>query len=81
MAKDLGVARRNLRELLPFDSNRLRALENRVLGKKFGPKSEEVIRECTRLHNVELYDLYSSPNIIQMTKLRKMRQAGHIRGT
>jgi hypothetical protein len=31
-----------------------------------------------RLHNEELYDLYSSPNIIQVIKSRRMRWAGHI---
>jgi hypothetical protein len=30
------------------------------------------------LHNEELHNLYSSPNIIRMTKLRRMRWAGHV---
>ena len=38
---------------------------------------EEVTREWRRLHNYELHDLYSSPNIIRMIKLR-MRWAGNI---
>ena len=40
--------------------HRLRASENRVLRKIFGPERDEVIGE---LHNEELYDPYSSPNI------------------
>jgi len=43
-------------------------LENRVLRKIFGSKREEVRRECRKLHNEELYDLYSSTNIIRAFK-------------
>jgi hypothetical protein len=46
-----------------------------VLKKKFGPKRDE---EWKRLHNEELYGLYSSPNIIRMIKLTRMRWAGHV---
>jgi hypothetical protein len=38
----------------------------------FGPKRDEVTEERRRLHNKELYALYSSPNIIRVTKPRKM---------
>ena len=31
-----------------------------------------------RLHNEELNDLYSSPNIVRVIKLRRMRWAGHV---
>ena len=42
---------------------RLRVFENRVLRKIFGPKRDEVTEEWRKLHNDELDDLYSSPNI------------------
>jgi hypothetical protein len=45
---------------------RLRAFENTVLRKIFGSKGEEVRGEWKRLHNEELCDLYSSPNIIHV---------------
>ena len=47
---------------------RLKVFENRVLRKICRPKRDEVTEECRRLHNEELYDLNSSPNIIQVTK-------------
>jgi hypothetical protein len=57
---------------------RLRVLENKVLRRIFGPKRDEVIGEWRRLHNKELYALYSSPNIIRLIKLRKLRWAEHV---
>jgi hypothetical protein len=44
----------------------------------FGPKRDEVTGEWRRLHNEELNDLYSSPNIIRVIKSRRMRWTGHI---
>jgi hypothetical protein len=55
----------------------LRAFENRVLRKIFGPRWDEVTWEWRRLHNKELHDLYSSPLIIRAIKSRIMRYAGH----
>jgi hypothetical protein len=49
------------------------AFENRVLRRIFGPKSEEVTGEWTKLHNGELNFLYSSPNIVRVIKSRRMR--------
>jgi hypothetical protein len=55
----------------------LRVFENKVLWRIFGPKRDEVTWEWRRLHNKELYALYSSPNIIRVIKSRKLRWAGH----
>ena len=46
--------------------------------KVFGPKRDEVTGEWRKLHNEELNDLYSSPNIIWVIKLRRKRWAGHV---
>ena len=39
---------------------------------------DEVTGELRRLHNEELNDLYSSPNIVRVIKSRRMRWAGHV---
>jgi hypothetical protein len=57
---------------------RLRVFENRVLRRIFGPKRDEVTGEWRKLHNEELNDLYSSPNIVRVIKSRRMRLAGHV---
>jgi hypothetical protein len=57
---------------------RLRVFENRVLRRIFGPKRDEVTGDWRRLHNKELYALYSSPNIIRVIKSRRLRWAGHV---
>ena len=57
---------------------RLRVFENRVLSRIIGPKRNEVTDEWRKLHNEEFNDLYSSPNIFQMIKLRRMRWVGHV---
>ena len=53
-------------------------LENRVLRRIFGHKWDEVTGEWRRLHNEELYALYSTPNIIRVIKSRRLRWAGHV---
>jgi hypothetical protein len=50
----------------------------RVLRRIFGPKRDEVIGEWRKIQSGELNDLYSSPNIVQVIKSRRMRWAGHI---
>jgi hypothetical protein len=52
--------------------------ENRVLRRIFGPKRDEVTGEWTKLHNEELHNLYSSPDIIRQVKSRRMRWTGHV---
>jgi hypothetical protein len=60
------------------EEHRMRVFKNRVLRRIFGPKRDEVAREWRRLHNEELNDLYSSPNIIRVIKSKKMRWVGHV---
>jgi hypothetical protein len=52
--------------------------ENRVLRRMFGAKRDEATGEWRRLHNEELNDRYSSPNIIRVIKSRSMRWAGRV---
>jgi hypothetical protein len=52
--------------------------ENRVLRRISGPRRDEMTGEWRKLHNEELHNLYSSPNIIRMIKSRRMRWAGHV---
>jgi hypothetical protein len=51
--------------------HRLRVLENGVLRRIFWPKRDEVTGEWRRLHNEELYDLYSSPNLTRVIKKKE----------
>ena len=44
----------------------------------FGPRKDEVTGEWRRLHNEELNDLYSSPNIVRVINSRRLRLAGHV---
>ena len=60
------------------EEQRLRVFENRVLRRIFGPKRDGVTGEWRKLHNKELNYLYSSPNIVQVIKSRRMRWAGHV---
>jgi hypothetical protein len=59
------------------EEHRLRVFENRVLRRIFGPKKDDVMGEWRKLHNKDLHNLYSSPDIIRQVKSRRMRWAGH----
>jgi hypothetical protein len=52
--------------------------ENRVLRRIFVSKWDEVIGKWRKLYNVELNDLYCSPNIVRVIKSRRIRWAGHV---
>jgi hypothetical protein len=49
-----------------------------MLRRIFGPKRDKVTGEWRGLHNEELYAVYSSPDIIQVIKSRRLRWAGHV---
>jgi hypothetical protein len=55
------------------EEHRLRVFESRVLRGIFGPKRDGVTGEWRRLHNEERYAVFSSRDIIQVIKSRRMR--------
>ena len=59
------------------EESKLRMFKNKVLRRIFGPRRDEVTGEWS-LHNEELNDLHSSPNIVRVIKSRRMRWAGHV---
>jgi hypothetical protein len=60
------------------EERRLRVFKNGVLSRVFGAKRDEVTRECRKLYNDELKDLYSSPTLVRVMKSRIMRWAGQV---
>ena len=60
------------------EEHRLRVFENKVLGKIFRAKKDEITGEWRKFHNIELHALYSSPNIIRSIKSSRLRWAGHV---
>jgi len=61
-----------------WEERKLRVCANMVLRRIFGPRRDEVTGEWRRLHNEELNDLNSSPNIVRVIKSRRRRWAGHV---
>ena len=49
-----------------------------MLRRIFGSKRAKVTGEWRKLHNEELNDLYSSPNIVWVIKSRRMRWVGNV---
>ena len=47
-----------------------------MLRRIVGPRRDEVTGECRRLHNEELNDLYTSPNVVRVIKSRRMKRLG-----
>jgi hypothetical protein len=62
------------------EEHRLRAFENRVLRRISGRKSDHVTGELRKLHNEELHNFYSSPDIIRQIKSRRMWRACGMHG-
>jgi hypothetical protein len=60
------------------EEHKLRVFENRVLRGIFGPKRDEAAGEWRKLHSGELYNLYSSPDIVRQIRSRRMRWEGHV---
>jgi hypothetical protein len=56
----------------------VRVSEKKALRRIFGPRRDEVTGDWRKLHNEELHNLYSSPNIIRMSTSRRMTWAGHV---
>jgi hypothetical protein len=63
---------------LTLEVHRLRVFDSRALGRISGPKKDEVTGDWRKLHNEELQNLRSSPSIIRMIKLRRLRWAGYV---
>jgi hypothetical protein len=60
------------------EEHRLRVFDSRVLRETVGTMRHVVTRKWRRLHDEELYDLYLSPNTIRVSKLRRIKAAGHV---
>jgi hypothetical protein len=56
----------------------IEGVQNRALSRIFGPKKEKVAEDWRRLHNEELHNLYNSPDIIRVIKLKRMNWAARV---
>jgi hypothetical protein len=61
-----------------WEECRLRAFDNMVFRRIFGPEMDEVTGNWRKLHNEELNDMYCSPNMVWVIKPRRMRWAVHV---
>lgn len=60
------------------EAHRLRVFGNRLLGKTFGSKEEEVTGDWRKFHSRKLLDLYSFPSTVWVVKSSSMGWAGHV---
>ena len=60
------------------EERRLRVFENGVLRRIFGPEKGEVTGKWRRLHNEELYALYTPPYVIRVIISRTRKLSGHV---
>jgi hypothetical protein len=60
------------------EERKLRVFGKRVSRGIFGPNRDEITGKWRKLHNEELHDLYSSPNIVKVIKSRRLRWDGHV---
>jgi hypothetical protein len=60
------------------EGTKTEVFDNRVLRRIFGPKRDKVTGGWRKLHNRELYNLYSSSSLIRIIKSRRMRWAGYV---
>ena len=68
------------KNVIELAENRIYPLSVELYGIRsvFGPKRDEVTGEWRKLHNEELNDLYSLPNIVRVVKSRRIRWVGHV---
>jgi hypothetical protein len=60
-----------------LSGNAINSHRLKVFRRTFGQERDEVTGGWRKLHNEELHNLYSSPNIIRMIKSRRIKWAGH----